>query len=402
MITDAGALHGVRILDFTNLLAGPFPSLLCGFLGAQVIKVESWAQLDAARRTPYARDNPDNSPAFNSINVNKLSVQLNLKEPKAVTLVHRLTAISDVVVENMRPGVMERLGLGYQQLSRINSGIIMASISAAGSAGPESSYPGYAPAFNALSGLGHMTGYADGPPGELHDSLDARVGSTAAFAILSALFHRLRTGRGQLIDVSSRESITMACAEALMDYTMNGRVTHRRGNQEEAMSPHGCYRCEGEDAWLTVAVGNQQDWEGLCRATGHPEWMLDPRFADTLLRYTNRDALDGLLESWTQQHSPELAAVTLQGYGVAAAPSMSGRDLLKDPHLGARGVWQEVEHPIMGVQLVPGPPWRLSETPATIRSPGPLLGQQNHWTLVELLGEPPEQVEKWVEQGIVY
>ena len=99
---------------------------------------------------------------------------------------------------------------------------------------------------------------------------------------------------------------------------------------------------------------------------------------------------------------PELAAVTLQGYGVAAAPSMSGRDLLKDPHLGARGVWQEVEHPIMGVQLVPGPPWRLSETPATIRSPGPLLGQQNHWTLVELLGEPPEQVEKWVEQGIVY
>ena len=122
MITDAGALHGVRILDFTNLLAGPFPSLLCGFLGAQVIKVESWAQLDAARRTPYAQDNPDNSPAFNSINVNKLSVQLNLKEPKAVKLVHHLTAISDVVVENMRPGVMDRLGLGYQQLSRINSG----------------------------------------------------------------------------------------------------------------------------------------------------------------------------------------------------------------------------------------------------------------------------------------
>ncbi|MCH8279108.1 MAG: CoA transferase [Chloroflexi bacterium] len=399
---DTGALQGVRVLDFTNLLAGPFPSLLCGFLGAQVIKVESRAQLDAARRTPYAQDHPDNSPAFNSINLNKLSVQLNLKESRAVELVHRLTAVSDVVVENMRPGVMDRLGLGYPQLSRINPGIIMASISAAGSTGPESSFPGYAPAFNALSGLGHMTGYADGPPGELHDSLDARVGATAAFAIMSALFHRLRTGRGQLIDLSSRESITMACAEALMDYAMNGRVAQRKGNQEEGMAPHGCYRCQGEDAWLTIAVGNDQDWEGLCRATGHPEWMSDPRFADALLRYGNRDALDGLLESWTKQYPPEQAADLLQSHGVAAATSMSGRDLLEDPHLRARGVWQEVEHPVMGVQRVPGPPWRLSETPATIRSPGPLLGQHNIWVIVDLLGESVEQVEKWVAQGVVY
>ena len=168
------------------------------------------------------------------------------------------------------------------------------------------------------------------------------------------------------------------------------------------MAPHGCYRCQGEDAWLTIAVGTDQDWEGLCRATGHPEWMSDPRFDDALLRYGNRDALDGLLESWTKQHSPEQAAGLLQSYGVAAATSMSGRDLLEDPHLRAREVWQEVQHPVMGAQRVLGPPWRLSETPATIRSPGPLLGQHNQLVLVDMLGETLEQVEKWVEQGVVY
>lgn len=399
------ALNGVRVLDFTNLLAGPYPTLLLALLGAEVIKVESRAQLDAARRPPYAYDDPDGSPVFNTINLNKLSVQLNLKMPAAVRLVHSLVRVSDVIVENMRPGVMDRLGLGYRELSRINPTLVYASVTGAGATGPESSYPGYAPAFNALAGLGHLTGYPDAPPAELHDSIDCRVGSTAAFAVLSALFHRLRTGEGQFIDLSSREAIVMFTGEALMDFAMNGNADTRRGNRSPGMAPHGCYRCRGADAWVTIAVANDQEWQTLCQATGHPEWAGDSRFADGFLRSKNQDDLDLLVEGWTKSQTPEGAANILQAAGLAAAASMNGADLAEDAHLRARGVWQEVHHPVMGMKTVQAPPWRLSQTPAVIRSPAPLLGQHNRYVLQELLGATPEEVEEWAagaEGGAIF
>ena len=397
-----GALKTIRVLDFTNLMAGPFPTLLMGFLGAQVIKIESAVQLDAARRPPYTQEDPNGSPVFNSVNLNKLSLRLNLKEPPALDLAHRLVAISDTVVENMRPGVMDRLGLGYQRLRELNPSIVMASISGAGSTGPESAYPGYAPAFNAISGLGHLTGHPDGPPAELHDSIDARVGATAVFAVLAALYHRLKTGHGQFIDISSRESLTVFGAEALMEYSMNGRVAGRQGNQEPGLAPHGCYRCLGEDEWVTIAVGNDSEWYSLCRATGNPQWDLDPRFSDAYLRYKNREALDRLVESWTQGYTPGDAAELLQGAGVAASPSMSILDLSEDAHLKARGAWQEVQHPVLGTQKVQTSPWKLSGTPAVIHSAGPVLGQHSHQVLQELLGISQEEVEEWVSAGIVH
>lgn len=396
------ALVGIRVLDFTNLLAGPFTTLLLGFLGAEVIKVESRVQLDGARRPPYAYHDPDSSPVFNSLNLNKLSIQLDLKQPIAVELVYQLVAISDAVVENLRPGVMERLGLGYQRLRQVNPSIIMASASSAGATGPESSFPGYAAVFNALSGLGHLTGYPDAPPTELRDGVDARVGATTALAILAALFHRRRTGEGQFIDLSAREAITMGGAEALMEYAMNGRVVQRQGNREKGFAPHGCYRCEGEDAWVTIAVGSEPEWQALCRATGHLEWASDPRFADSFLRYKNQDDLDQLIERWTQCHTAEEVAQALQSSRVAAAPSMSSRALLEDPHLQGRGVWQEVQHPVLGRQKVQGAPWRLSRTPPTIRSPGPLLGQHNHQVFVQLLGLSPGEVEDLVDRVVIH
>ena len=375
--------------------------MLLALLGAEVIKVESQVQLDAARRPPYTYDGPDSSPVFNTINLNKLSLQLDLKQPDSIRLVYSFVGISDALVENMRPGVMDRLGLGYQRLRQINPSLVFASVTGAGSTGPESDYPGYAPAFNALAGLGHLTGYPDGPPAELHDSIDCRVGATAAFAVLSALFHRLRTGEGQYIDLSSREAVAMFTGEALMDFTMNGRVTHRQGNRSPSMAPHGCYRCDGEDAWVTIAVGNDRDWRALCQAAGHPEWLSDSRFADGLLRCKNQDALDPLIEGWTQGHTAEKVTQLLQSAGVAAAPSMNSRDLAEDPHLKRRNVWHQVHHPVLGTQTVQGPPWGLSETPATIKSPGPLLGQHNKYVLEELLGTAPEQVRKWTHAGIV-
>ena len=295
-------LAGIRVLEFTNLLAGPFPSLLLGFLGAEVIKVESNTRLDAARRPPYSLGDGEKSPVFNSLKRNKRSVQLNLKEPQGIALAQRLAAISDVVIENMRPGVMDRLGLGYEHLMEANPTSILASISGAGATGPERSYPGYAPAFSALGGLGHLTGYSDGPPGELHDSVDSRIGATALFAILTALFRRRRTGLGGFIDVSSREAITMFSGEALMEYAMNGVVQERRGNQELGFAPHNCYRCSGDDRWVTIAVGTQEEWLALCTATGNPQWAADSRFSDPLKRWDNHEALDNLIQRWTETH----------------------------------------------------------------------------------------------------
>ena len=395
------ALAGVRVLDFTSILAGPFPTLLLGFLGAQVIKVESRAQVDGARRPPYAYDDPESSPVFNTLNLNKLGVQLNLKQPRAIQLALRLASVSDAVVENMRPGVMKRLGLGYQEFRAANPDIIMVSISAAGAAGPESQYPGYAPVFNALSGMGHLTGYPDAPPTELRDSIDSRVGATTAFALLSALFHRRRTGQGQFIDLSSKEAITAFGVEALMEYMMNGRVAHRQGNREPGLAPHGCYRCRGEDSWVTIAVGDDSQWRALCQATGRLKWLDDPRFADQYQRSRHQNALGQLLEEWTQGHTTEEVVELLQAAGVAAAASASSQDLATDPHLRAAGAWRTVEHPVMGSQTVLAPPWKFSATPATIHSAAPLIGQHNHQVFVELLGHTVDEVEEWVSLGII-
>ena len=395
------ALEGVRVLEFTNLVAGPFPSFLMGLLGAEIIKVESAAQLDAARRAPYSFDDPDNSPAFNGLNLNKLSVRLNLKQPQAVDLALRLASLSDVVLENMRPGVMDRLGLGYDRLKELNPSIIMASVSTAGSVGPEASYPGYAPAFSALSGLAHLTGYSDGPPGELHASIDSRSGATAAFIIMASLFHRRRTGEGQFIDFASREAITALGAEALMDYSINGHVQTRRGNRSQGLAPHGCYRCKGDDSWVSIAVDTEREWFHLCLAAGHAEWANDHRFSDAPHRYENHDALDELIGSWTQDHTSGEVTELLQSVGVAASPSMSAADIASDPHLKQRGMWQDIEHPFMGNLKVQGPPWRLSATPPTIRTHGPLLGEHNRDVIVGLLGESELQLKEWVDEEVL-
>ncbi|MCH7714109.1 MAG: CoA transferase, partial [Chloroflexi bacterium] len=271
----------------------------------------------------------------------------------------------------------------------------------AGATGPERSYPGYAPAFSALGGLGHLTGYGDGPPAELHDSIDSRIGSTALFALLTALFRRRRTGQGEFIDLSSREAITMFSGEALMDYAMNGVVQERRGNQEPGSAPHGCYQCLGDDRWLTIAVGNQEEWIALCAVTGNPQWSDDPRFADGLKRWDNQEALDQLIQGWTLTMDAGEAAEMLQKSGVAAEVSLDGKELAGDPHLHARKAWDFVDHPILGHIQVPSPPWRFSETPATIRAPAPLLGQHNDYVLGELLGVGQEEMDRWVAKGVV-
>jgi len=400
-----GPLEGVRILDFTWAWAGPHATLLLSFLGAEVIKVESRRRLDHTRlrslMTGPTMTSPDHSVIFHDLNVGKLSLTLNLSQPKAVEIARRVAQISDVVTENMRPGVMERLGLGYDDLKAVKPDIIMLSSSAVGATGPERTYAGYAPTFAAMSGLAHITGHPDGPPMPLSGAVDLRVGTTSAFAILAALYYRARTGKGQHIDLSSTEAASALIGHTFMDYSMNSRVQTRMGNHDHMMAPHNSYRCLGEDKWVTIAVASQEEWDALRRVVGDSR-LDDERFADASSRWQNQEALDQLIGEWTASRSQEEITQALQRVGVAAMPILDGQSLVRDAHLRERGVLQPLQCPLIGERLTLSPPWRFSRTPAQIRRPGPLLGEHNQYVLGELLGMSGDEIERLIAEEVVY
>ena len=278
----------------------------------------------------------------------------------------------------------------------------MLSSSAVGGTGPERLYTGYAPTFAAMGGMAYITGRAGGRPAPLMGTIDLRVGSTGAFAVLAALYHRKRTGRGQHIDLSSAEAVSALMGDAFMDYTMNGRVQQRVGNNDRAMAPHNVYPCKGDDAWVTIAVGTDEEWRALCGVIGDERLRRDERFADEASRWQNRDALDEIIGAWTRERMPLDIMQVLQAAGVPSMPVYAGEEIVKDRHVVERGMIEEVEHPLMGVRRVLGPPWRLSKTPARIMRPGPLLGQHNDYVLGELLGMSKDEIERLTAAEVLY
>ena len=400
------ALEGVRIADFCWLWAGAYATGLLALLGAEVIKIESMARPDPSRKMTLtigqAFDGVEHSPVFNSINLNKLSVRLNLKQPAAVELAKKIVQISDVASENMRPGAMDSIGLGYDVLKEVKPDIIMLSSSAFGAEGPLRRYGGYAPSFACYSGLAHLTGYSDGPPNPLTGSTDLMSATTSAFAIMAALNHRQHTGQGQHIDMASVESLAVFTGDALMEYIMNGRVQSRNGNHDRIMAPHNCYRCRGDDKWVSIAVATDEEWQAFCNAAGHPEWASDERFSDTYSRWKNERELNDLIGEWTVNYTHYEVTEILQKAGVAAIPSFSNEEIFSDPHFKARELAIEVEHPSMGKQVVLGPPWRLSETPARVTKSAPTIGENNEYVFGEILGMSGKEIARLIEEEIIY
>ncbi len=401
-----GSLSGVTVTEFTSAWAGPYATCLLGLLGAEVIKVESRKRIDHSRFTSFTTgkvfSSPDESSVFNILNLNKLSVCLNLSEPKAIEIAKQVVEMSDVVVENMRPGVIARLGLDYAALHELKPDLIYLSSSACGQTGPDREHAGYAPHFAGAAGLSFITGYEDWLPSLLAGAFDLRSATTAAFAILAALLYRQRTGEGQYIDLASQEAIAMLNIDALMDYAMNGRVRTRQGNKHDRMAPHGCYRCRGDDNWISIAVANDQEWRALCNAMGEPELAQDTRFSSTEARWRDQDQLDPLISDWTRNQDYYEVMHKLQEVGVAATPSLSNKALLDDPHVVARKIFTQVEHPLMGTDWVIAPPWRLSDTPASIRRHAPLLGEHNHEIFERRLGMSREEIERLEEEQVIY
>jgi len=400
------ALSGVRITDLTWAWAGPFATTLLTYLGAEVIRIESRKRPDHTRTrsitTGQMFGGLDNSPIFNYMNQNKLGVSLNLSHPESVNLVKRLVCISDVIAENMRPGAVDRLGLGYQALQKVNPNVIMLSSSARGATGPEKNYTGYAPTFGALGGAAYLTGYIDDAPARLLGEIDLISGTAAALAVVAALNHRARTGRGQHIDLSSSEVVSSLLGEVFLDYSMNRRVQTRQGNRDDIMAPHNCYPCEGKDNWVSIAVANDEEWQALCQAMGQPALAQEERFATMYNRWHNQEELDKIVAQWTRDKTPRQVMHLLQNYGVAAVPSFNSEDIYKDPHLKARDFWQPVEHPRLGKQLMIAPPWKLSATPARNRNGAPLMGQHNEYVLGELLGLSQAEIKRLTEEQAIY
>jgi benzylsuccinate CoA-transferase BbsF subunit len=403
---NSDALKGIRVADFSWVWAGPLATLLLSFMGAEIIKIESRKRIDQTRHgsitTGDSFSNYDASPIFNNANLNKKGVTIDISRPEGAALAKRIVAVSDVVNENMRPGVMDKLGLGYKDLVKVKPDIIMLSSSGFGSSGPYREYAGFAPIFAAFGGLAHLTGYEDGDPNTMSGVMDLRVGTTSAFAILAALLHRQEAGEGQYIDLSSSECVSALVGDQLMSYTMNQRSPKRRGNQDSIMAPHNCYRCKGVDKWVSIAVANDEEWNALCSVMGTPAWTQNEDFSTIYSRWQNRAQLDELIGKWTISYTHYEVMELLQSAGVAAMPSFSAEEILSDPHVKARGLINEVQHPVLGKKVVVNPSWKHSETPARIHKASPLLGENNEEVFGDLLGMSKEEIRKLEEEKIIY
>ena len=378
-------LAGIRIADFTIHAAGPFCTQLLSQLGAECIKIESKTRPDAFRK-PHAVYGRMSAATFDQVSVNKLSVRLNLKRPEAVALAKRLVSISDVAAESFRAGVMQRLGLGFDDLRTEKPDVILLSLSSCGQSGPDSHFAGYAPLFGAWGGLGWMTGYTDGPPVEMRHVMDHSAGIHAAAATMAALHQRRRTGEAQHIDLAAREVASAMIGDALVQASL-GLTPVRPGNAHLSMAPHGVYPTRQPDRWLTLAVRNDAEWQALLRELDRPQASSDPRFATAHARLRHRDDLDVLLTQWLAAVDADAMAERLQRAGVCAHVSWSMLDIARDPHLRARGATTEVSAPDIPPRLAVGAPARFSKTHEVgIRRLTPTLGQDEDYVFGELLG----------------
>ena len=400
-------LEGIRVADFTWWIAGTMCTRLLAAFGAEVIKIESTVQRDQIRDIPWTRPGTSGvnaSQAFNGINPGKYGLTLNPKHPKGLDVARRLIAISDIVADNMTWGAMARLGLGYEELIKIRPDLVVLSMPVMGPGGPYTHFTANGEQIAAAAAMHHLTGYPDSigmAPGPVWPDWSANP-YHAATAVMAALHYRNRTGKGQHIVMSQYESVVNVTALSIMDYDVNGRIQTRMGNRSPYGAPHGVYRCAGEDRWCAIAVSSDEEWQGMRRAMGNPEWSREERFATALGRAENVDDLDRLIEEWTSGRTDESVMKELQAHGVAAGIVQNGRDLLEnDPQMKERGHYEYMDHAEIGTMAFDNYPFRLSATPGRLSGPSPLMGEHNDHVLTKILGMSEDEVNELVVEGVL-
>jgi benzylsuccinate CoA-transferase BbsF subunit len=391
-------LAGVRIADFTIHAAGPFCTHLLSQLGAECIKIESRTRPDAFRK-PHAVYGRMTAATFDQVSANKLSIRLNLKQPEAVGIAKKLVAVSDVATESFRPGVMKRLGLGFDALREVKPDLVMLSLSSSGQDGPDSHFAGYAPLFGAWGGLGWMSGYTDGPPVEMRHVMDHSAGLHATVATIAALHQRRRTGQAQHVDLAAREVASAMIGDALVLASL-GLTPQRPGNADLAMAPSGVYATAKPDRWLTLAVRDDAQWQSLVRIIGG---SADERFATVAARVAHRDEVDALVAKWLANRDADETAAKLQKAGVCAHVSWNMQDIASDTHLRTRGALTEVSAPDIPRRLAVGAPARFSRTDDVgIRRLTPALGQDEDYVFGDLLGMDSAQRRDLEAREVIY
>jgi len=416
---DKNALEGIRILDFTWLLAGPYATRILADFGAEVIKVQSQKIATGAES--------NTTGYFNTWNRNKLGITLNMNHPEARDIALRLVKVSDIVMENFTPRVMSNWGFSYNKLVEVKPDIIMLSLSGMGERGPWRDFAAFGPTIQAFSGITYLTSFphkiaspsARNDRGGAHDDrekiikspplglgysyADPVAGLFAVLAILSALEHRDETGQGQHIDISEYETMCSLLGPAILDYTVNHNAATPQGNNpgNTTAAPYDCYRCLGDDRWCVIAIFTEEEWQALRAVLDNPAWSREERFSTFSKRKKHAEVLNKLLEQWTVKHTPEEVMNLLQQAGVPAGIIEDANDLANDPQLAARNFFIQAEHPVLGKTTSDNTPIKLSRTPARFCRPAPLLGQDNHYVYQKMLGMSEQELAQYIEGGVI-
>lgn len=400
------ALKGLKVADFTWMLVGPILTKTLADYGATVVRVESPLPTGVCPlrvSVPFKDNRPgiDRSGYFAYFNANKYSLALDLTQAKGTEIAKRLVVWADVVAESFRPGTMERWGLSYEDIRRLNPDVIMIRSSNQGQTGPHSQIAGVGNLLNGLIGLVNYTGWPDSEPVNMMlaytDYICPMMGTSA---LLAALDYRRRTGKGQLLDFSQFEGGVQLFLTGIMDYIINEREGSGQGNASPCAAPHAAYRCQGNDRWCVIAVFTDQEWHDLCQVMGDPTWTREPGFSTLDGRKNNEYELNRLIEQWTINLTAEQVMNMLQAKGIAAGVVQSPREILDDPQLRYRDFFWLLNHREIGPFHHMGQTSKLSKTPATGRMPAPCLGQHTEFVCREILGMSEGEFDKLLISGI--
>lgn len=416
-------LNGIRVLDITVVWAGPYSTMFLGDMGAEVIRVESVNIFPSATRGRFAHPSkeaeqkaptslyPDRDPGerpwnrsalFNGHARNKLSMTADLKTEKGKEAFRRLVEISDVFIENNALGSMERLGLTYDNVRSWNPKIIMVSSTGMGQTGPWSHFRGFGSHFEALYGHASVTGYPDldatNTPGSV--AADAAAGVAIAFAVVTALHNRNKTGEGAFIDLSQGENFVHHLGEYFMDFSMNGTISGPSGNRSP-LYIQGCYSCRGADEQIIISLGSFDEWKTLCSIMNKPELLSDVRFKSMETLHEHHDEIDEIIGKWTMKFDPIELFHHLQNSGIVCGPVIHEEHAFNDPHLKERGFFVPITQEDVGTHLYPGQAFKLSENPFQVRKPPVLLGEDNNYVYQELLNLSHDEYQALKDLGYV-
>ena len=398
-LTGSLPLQGMRVIDLSHSWAAPHCTRILADYGAEVIKVEYIRRLCLLRGARKESEVYNRHPGWLQVNRNKYSITLDLKADEDREVLRDLIRTCDVLVENARTGVMDKLGFGYGDVKRMKNDVIMLSMSAFGNTGPYASYAGYGAVFEALGGIQGLTAYDRSSKPCRIKEMDVINGLAGACAVMTALWYRQRTGMGQHIDLSQLEASTHATiGEHLLEYMLNGTQTLPLGNRHRTFAPQGCYPCEGEDKWVVITIRSDQAWERFCEVVEHPEWISDARFATHEARIENHDLLDQMIGEWTRRRTHYEAMHALQDVGLPAAAVLDVSEIGQDPHLKERGYFvNRVGGP--GERFM-GMPFKLSKGEGRIRWRGPNLGEHNTYVFCELLKRSSDEIKPFRKEDI--